>query len=47
MDQNCLFTSPIRVVGGSYDVPDPSTTNLMTKSSPAFYRTPTTKVRKL
>jgi len=47
MEQNCLFTSPVRVVGGSYEVAGPSpcsATNSTTKS-PAFYRTPTTKVR--
>jgi len=49
MEQNCIFTSPVRVVGGSYEVPDPSpgSINLSRKSSPAFYRTPTTKVRRL
>ena len=48
MEQSCPFTSPVRFVGGSHDVPDASlgsAANLTTKSSPAFYRTPTTKVR--
>jgi len=48
MEQNCFFTSPVRMVGGLCDVPSPSPgsakNNLTTKSSPAFYRTPTTKV---
>jgi len=47
MEQNSCFTSPVRIVGGSYEFPGPSprsATSLTTKSSPAFYRTPTTKV---